>query len=75
MCFTLHGPSIQRADQHIANLEIVVYLLGCVQCRQKITEHILHKIYTEKGAITDIWLFLSTVEVRKEFADFQVATS
>ena len=34
---------------------------------KKITEDILHKIYTEKGAITSIWLVLSTVEVRKEF--------
>ena len=32
MCFTLHSHSIQRADQHIANIEIVVYLLGCIQC-------------------------------------------
>ena len=29
------------------------------------TEDILHKIYTEKGAITGIWLVLSTAEVRK----------
>ena len=27
MCFTLHSHSMQRADQHIANIEIVVYLL------------------------------------------------
>ena len=27
MCFTLHSHSIQRADQHMANIEIVVYLL------------------------------------------------
>ena len=42
MCFTLHSYSIQRvtlyshsierADQHIANMGIVVYLLGCIQC-------------------------------------------
>ena len=32
---------------------------------KKTTEDILHKIYTEKGAITGIWLVLSTVEVRK----------
>ena len=32
MCFTLYSHSIQRADQHIANIEIVVYLLGCIQC-------------------------------------------
>ena len=31
MCFTLYSHSIQRADQHIANIEIVVYLLGCIQ--------------------------------------------
>ena len=42
---------------------------------KKITEDILHKIYTEKGAITGIWLVLSTVEVRKEFTGFQVAVS
>ena len=41
------------------------------------TEDILHKIYTEKGAIIGIWLVLSTVEVRKEFTDTgsQMATS
>ena len=32
MCFTLYSHSIQRADQHIANIEIVVYLLGFIQC-------------------------------------------
>ena len=32
MCFTLHSHSIQRADQHIANIEIVVYLLIWIQC-------------------------------------------
>ena len=32
MCFTLHSHSIQRADQYIANIEKVVYLLGCIQC-------------------------------------------
>ena len=32
ICFTLYSHSIQRADQHIANIEIVVYLLGCIQC-------------------------------------------
>ena len=31
ICFTLYSHSIQRADQHIANIEIVVYLLGCIQ--------------------------------------------
>ena len=41
---------------------------------KKITEDILHKIYIGKGAITGIWLVLFTVEVRKEFTDFQVAT-
>ena len=61
-------------DQHIANTEIVTYLLGCIQCSQRITEDILHNIYTEKGAISDIWLVLSTVDVKKEFAFFQVAT-
>ena len=34
MCFTLYSHSIQRTDQHglLANMEIVVYLLGCIQC-------------------------------------------
>ena len=32
MCFTWYKRRIQRADQHIANIEIVVYLLGCIQC-------------------------------------------
>ena len=38
---------------------------------KKITADILHKAYTEKGAITVV---LSTVEVRKEFTYFQMAT-
>ena len=50
--FTLYSHSIQRADQHTANVEIVVYLVGCIQC--KIIDNNLHKIYTEKGAITGI---------------------
>ena len=44
MCLTLYSHKIQTAtlytataykeqtDQHIANIEIVVYLLGCIQC-------------------------------------------
>ena len=28
-CFTLH--SIQKADQHVSTVEIVAYLLGCIQ--------------------------------------------
>ena len=32
MCFTLYSHSIQRADQHIANIKIIVYLLRCIQC-------------------------------------------
>ena len=46
---------------------LVVHLLGCIQCS---TEDILHKIYTEKGAITG-----ALVEMRKQFRFFQVATS
>ena len=42
---------------------------------KKITEDILHKIYTEKGAITSIRLVLSNVNVTKEFTLLQVATS
>ena len=53
MCFTLYSHNIQRADQHIANIEMVVYLLGS-SVAKKITEDILHNIYTEKGAITGI---------------------
>ena len=37
----------------------------------KYTEDVLHKIYIEQGARTNIWLVLSTVEVRKEFTGFQ----
>ena len=42
MCFTLYSHNIQRAtlynysmqraDQHITTIEIVVYLLGSIQC-------------------------------------------
>ena len=69
MCFTLHSHSIQRADQHMF---FTYYDPSSVA--KKITEDILHKIYTEKGAITGA-LVLSTVEMRKEFTCFQVATS
>ena len=41
---------------------------------KKITEEILHKIYTEKGEITGIWLVLPTIEVRKEITRSQLAT-
>ena len=53
MCFTLYSHNIQRADQYIANIEMVVYLLGS-SVAKKITEDLLHTIYTEKGAITGI---------------------
>ena len=49
--FTLYSHSIQRAEQHIANMEIVVYLLGnscAINVAKRITEDILHKTYTEK---------------------------
>ena len=55
MCFTLHSHSIQRADQHIANSRN-----SCLPTRihpmylKKITEDILHKIYTEKDAVIGI---------------------
>ena len=55
MCFTLHSHSIKRADQHIANSRN-----NCLPTRihpvylKKITEDILHKIYTEKGAVIGI---------------------
>ena len=56
MCFTLHSHSIQRADQHIANSRNS----SCLPTRihpmylKKITEDILHKIYTEKDAVIGI---------------------
>ena len=34
---------------------------------KKITEDILHKIYTEEGAITGLRLVLSTLKARKGF--------
>ena len=74
--FTLHTHSTERADQHIVNIRN-----SCLPTRihpvqlKNTTEDILHKIYREKGAITGIRLVLSTVEVRKEFTGFQMATS
>ena len=59
MCLTLHSHNIQRAAR-----------MHPVQLK-KTTEDILNKIYTEKPTITDIWLVLSTAEVRKEFTGFQ----
>ena len=63
MCFTLDSYSIQRTDQHIANSRN-----SCLPTRihlpKKITEGILHKIYTEKGVIIGILLVLSILEVR-----------
>ena len=35
VCFTLYSHNIQGADQHIANIEIVVYLLGCIHLAKK----------------------------------------
>ena len=60
-------------------VEIVVYSQDASRMAEKIAEeknHILHKIYTDLWlALTRIWLVLSPVEMRKEFIDFQVATS
>ena len=59
-------------------VEKVVYLLEQQETSsvtKKITDDILNKIYTEKGAITGISLILSTVDVRKEFTGFQLAKS
>ena len=39
-----------------------------------ITEDILHNIYTGKGAITSIWLVLSTVEVSLHVSKWQTDT-
>ena len=55
MCFMLHSYSIQRADQHITNSRN-----SCLAARihqvylKKITEDILHKLYTGKSAIIGI---------------------
>ena len=46
MCFSLHSHSIQRADQHIVNSRNSC--LPTPSAAKKITEDILHKIYTEK---------------------------
>ena len=57
MCFTSHSHSSYKEQTNIkltVTVETVVYLLGYIQCSLKITEDILHKIYTEKGAITGI---------------------
>ena len=32
MCFTMHSYSRQRANQHKLTVQIVVYLLGYIQC-------------------------------------------
>ena len=32
MYFSLYSHSMQREGQHIANIEIVFYPLGCIQC-------------------------------------------
>ena len=57
---------LQRVGQHIANSRN-----SCLPTRihpvyqKKITNDILQKTYTEKGAITGLWLVLFTAEVRK----------
>ena len=49
MCFTLHSHSSYKEQTNIyLTVEIVVCLLGYIQCSQKITEDILHKTYTKK---------------------------
>ena len=56
MCLTLHSHNSYKEQTNIQlTVEIAAYLLGYIQSREKkITEDILHKKYTEKGAITDI---------------------
>ena len=56
MCLTLHTHSSYKEQTNIQlTVEIVAYLLGYIQySKKKITEDILHKTYTEKGAITGI---------------------
>ena len=51
ICFTLHSHTIERADQHIANMATIFYLLGnscAYSVAEKIAGNILHKSYTEK---------------------------
>ena len=57
MCLTLHSHNSYKEQTNIQlTVEIVAYLLGYIQYskKKKITEDILHKTYTEKGAITGI---------------------
>ena len=50
MCFTLYSHSIQRAKQHTANMEIVVYLLGnsCAPSVAKKAQKTFYIKFTQK---------------------------
>ena len=50
MCFTLYSHSIQRAKQHIANMKIVVYLLGnsCAPSVAKKAQKTFYIKFTQK---------------------------
>ena len=74
LCVLLFTATAFREDTSIQ----LTHRKSCLPTRmhpvllKKITEDILHKTYTEKGAITGIRSVLSTAEVRKsgnKFAD------
>ena len=60
MCFTLHSHNIQRADQHNSrNSGLPISSVG-----KKITEVILHNIYTEKRC--NNWHMISFIHCGSE---------
>ena len=63
-----------QTNIHLVQRQLFTYQ-DASSVAKKITEDILHKIYTEKGAIIGQSLVFSSVEVRKEFTCFHVATS
>ena len=54
MCFTLQSHSIKRTDQHTYSYKQLFTYQDTFSVAKKVTEDILHKTYTEKGAITGI---------------------
>ena len=77
LCFLLCTATAFKEQTNIQLTHGKNCLLGCIQssAAKKTTEDILNKIYTEKGTVTDIWLVLSTVEVRKKFTGFQIGNN
>ena len=69
MYFSLHSHNIQLSNITTYNTKFV-YLLGNIQRSLKKPQKTF-EIYTEKGAVTAIWLVFSSVEARKEFPRFQ----